>query len=57
MLAGGVRLRERGDGLTREDVLINKIVFHYDAAGRQTGYAVFDANGKLVGQTSPVRGK
>lgn len=42
--------------LTREDVLINKIVFHYDASGRQTGYAVFDANGKLLGQTSPVRG-
>ena len=43
--------------LTREDLLINKIVFHYDAAGRQTGYAVFDANGKLLGQTTPVRGR
>ncbi len=43
--------------LTREDVLINKIAFHYDAAGRQTGYAVFDANGKLLGQTSPARGR
>jgi hypothetical protein len=33
-----------GDG-----ALLHKIVYSYDAAGKQTGYSVFDASGKLVG--------
>jgi YD repeat-containing protein len=29
--------------------LLHKIVYSYDPAGKQTGYSIFDANGKLVG--------
>src|SRR2546430_9604815 len=32
--------------------LLHKIVYSYDASGKQTGYSVFDASGKLVGGTS-----
>jgi YD repeat-containing protein len=28
--------------------LLHKIVYSYDASGKQTGYSVFDASGKLV---------
>jgi len=31
--------------------LLHKIVYSYDPAGKQTGYSIFDANGKLVGRT------
>lgn len=42
--------------LSKEDAILNKIVYSYDANGRQTGYSVFDASGKLLGQTStPAR--
>ena len=34
-----------------DDSVRNKIVYAYDKAGRQTGYAVYDAAGKLVRQT------
>ena len=30
---------------------LNKIVYSYDPAGKQTGYSVFDASGKLVSRT------
>lgn len=39
--------------LTNEDALMMKIVYAYDEAGRQAGYSVYDANGKLLGQTTP----
>jgi len=38
--------------LNREGVLQNKIIYSYDKAGRQTGYAVYDAAGKLISQTA-----
>lgn len=31
--------------------LQHKIVYSYDSSGKQTGYSVFDASGKLVGGT------
>ena len=31
--------------------LLHKIVYSYDPAGKQTGYSIFDANGKPVGRT------
>jgi YD repeat-containing protein len=34
-----------GDG-----TLLHKIVYSYDSSGKQTGYSVFDASGKLVGR-------
>ena len=40
--------------LARNDTLVNKIVYSYGADGRQTGYTVYDASGKVIGQTSPV---
>jgi hypothetical protein len=36
----------------KDDRLLSKIVYAYDSAGKQTGYAVYDGNGKLIGQTS-----
>src|SRR5437870_9568857 len=38
-----------------DGTLLHKIVYSYDAAGKQTGYAVFDASGKLVGGNSPAK--
>jgi hypothetical protein len=32
-----------------DGTLQHKIVYNYDASGKQTGYSVFDASGKLVG--------
>ena len=40
--------------LTKQDVLEHKIVYSYDSAGKQTGYAVYDSAGKLLGQTTPT---
>ncbi len=40
--------------LTKQDVLEHKIVYSYDSAGKQTGYAVYDSAGKLLGQTTPA---
>jgi len=40
--------------LTKQDALEHKIVYSYDATGKQTGYAVYDSAGKLLGQTTPV---
>src|SRR6476659_156438 len=34
-----------------DDALRNKIVYAYDKNGKQTGYTVYDANGKLLQQT------
>lgn len=39
--------------LTKDGVLRNRLVYSYDAlSGKQTGYAVYDAAGKVIGQTS-----
>lgn len=38
--------------LARDDTLLNKIVYSYDSAGHQTGYSIYDANGKLVAHTA-----
>src|SRR5207248_8646285 len=35
----------------RDQSLIGKIVFRYDAAGHQVGYSTYDGAGKLLGQT------
>jgi hypothetical protein len=33
--------------------LLHKIVYSYDQNGKQTGYSIFDASGKLLGRTTP----
>ena len=38
--------------LTKDESVVGKIVFHYDAAGHQTGYSVYDGAGRLLGQTA-----
>ncbi|MEP6698178.1 MAG: hypothetical protein ABJB09_00465 [Verrucomicrobiota bacterium] len=40
--------------MNKEGALQNKIVYDYDKNGKQTGYAVYDAAGKLIRQTSPL---
>jgi len=35
--------------------LLHKIVYSFDASGKQIGYSVFDASGKLVGGNSVAR--
>jgi YD repeat-containing protein len=35
--------------------LLHKIVYSYDSSGKQTGYSVFDASGKLVGGKSVAK--
>jgi hypothetical protein len=37
--------------VTNKDALLLRLVFAYDGTGKQAGYSVYDANGKLVGQT------
>ena len=32
-----------------DGTLQHKIVYNYDLSGKQTGYSIFDASGKLVG--------
>ncbi len=46
----------------KDQNVIGKIVFRYDAAGHQIGYSTYDGAGKLLGQTvapsaSPVKRK
>ena len=36
------------------DTLLHKIIYSYDSAGKQTGYSIYDANGKLLGRTMPL---
>ncbi len=43
---------EQETQLDRNDAVRAKIVYSYDSSGKQSGYSVFDANGKLLGQTS-----
>lgn len=48
---GSGRLQEETH-LAKDDATLNKIVYNYDPAGKQTGYSIFDAAGKLIGKTS-----
>jgi hypothetical protein len=48
---------EQETRLAKDDAVVNKILYKYNAAGKQTGYSVFDAAGKLVSEsTSPTPG-
>jgi YD repeat-containing protein len=38
--------------LAKDGTVIGKIVFRYDDAGHQTGYAAYDGEGRLLGQTA-----
>jgi len=39
----------------QDGTLLHKIVYSYDASGKQTGYSVLDASGKLVGGQSAAK--
>ncbi len=39
--------------LARDDSIQNRIVYSYDSEGHQTGYAVYDGEGRLLGRTTP----
>jgi hypothetical protein len=39
--------------LSKDDAVQHKLIYAYDKNGRQTGYAVYDASGKLVSQKGP----
>ena len=41
--------------LGNDNVVHNKIVYSYDAVGHQTGYAIYDGAGKLIGRTTPKK--
>ncbi len=51
---GAGRLAEETH-LRKDDVIHNRIVYSYDAAGHQTGYAIYDGAGKLIGRTTPKK--
>jgi hypothetical protein len=41
--------------LTKDEVLVNRIVYKYSASGKPAGYSVFDGSGKLVsGMATPT---
>jgi hypothetical protein len=40
-----------------DGTLLHKIVYSYDAQGKQTGYSVFDASGKLVSGKSVAKSR
>ena len=40
--------------LSKDDAVQHKLIYSYDKNGRQTGYAVYDAAGKLVSQKGPT---
>ncbi|MDQ6623704.1 MAG: hypothetical protein M3Y86_09505 [Verrucomicrobiota bacterium] len=41
--------------LTKDDAVKLRLVYAYDVNGKQAGYSVYDADGKLLGQTSKKR--
>ena len=47
------RLQEENQS-AENDTLLYKIVYSYDQNGKQTGYSIFDASGKLLGRTTPL---
>jgi hypothetical protein len=38
--------------LAKDGTVRNKIVYNYDSAGNPAGYAIYDGDGKLLGQTT-----
>jgi hypothetical protein len=40
--------------LSRDNVVLMKLVYSYDGAGKPAGYSVFDGAGKLLGKTKPA---
>jgi hypothetical protein len=47
---------EQENRLAKDDSMATKIIYKYDAAGKQTGYAMFDATGKLISESgSPAQ--
>jgi hypothetical protein len=47
------RLQEETQS-AEDGTLLHKIVYSYDQNGKQTGYSIFDAAGKLLGRTTPL---
>lgn len=47
------RLQEETQS-TENDTVLHKIVYSYDQNGKQTGYSIFDASGKLLGRKTPL---
>lgn len=47
----GGRLAEETQ-LSREGALLHKIVYRFDAEGHPSGYAIYDGEGQLLGQTT-----
>jgi hypothetical protein len=45
------RLQEETQS-AEDGTILHRIVYSYDQNGKQTGYSIFDANGKLIGRTS-----
>lgn len=41
--------------LAKDDSVQNRIVYSYDAEGHQSGYAIYDGEGKLLGRTTPKK--
>ncbi len=39
--------------LAKDETVLGRITFRYDAAGHQIGYSAYDGAGKLLGQTAP----
>lgn len=46
------RLAEESQ-LDQSDAVMHRIVYSFDTDGHATGYAIFDASGNLIGQTTP----
>ena len=46
------RLQEETQS-AENDTVLHKIVYSYDQNGKQTGYSIFDASGKLLGRKTP----
>jgi hypothetical protein len=38
--------------MNEKEAVLSRIVYSYDPNGRQTGYSIFDGNGKLLGRTT-----
>ena len=47
------RLQEEAQS-AENDALLHKIVYSYDENGKQIGYSIFDASGKLLGRSTPL---
>jgi YD repeat-containing protein len=45
------RLQEETQS-AEDGTILHRIVYSYDSSGKQTGYSIFDTNGKLIGRIS-----